>query len=198
MIISDIIPFAVDYRTYVKAIMQKHTSGMRSGGHYALSYFDFLESNIQRMSFLDKALIINPIVSQALESLNNKLIWLVIAEGWSTDCSEILPVINKLAEASKGKIYLKIVSMENYPDQKDISLFNEVMSLPKMMFVDSATLNVLANWGPRPAPAQKIVMEWQESEISWQKNENDLQLWYLNDNGETTIIELLEIINTLH
>ena len=58
---------------------------------------------------------------QNLQNLKRKYIWLVLAEGWCADGSQILPILNKMAHES-GKIELKIVLPEENEDLMDLFL----------------------------------------------------------------------------
>jgi hypothetical protein len=50
-----------------------------------------------------------PEVVSALQALQQEYIWIVISEGWCGDAAQLLPVFDKMAEQSEGKIELRIV-----------------------------------------------------------------------------------------
>ncbi len=102
-----------------------------------------------------------------------------------------------MAEATKGKVQLRIVSRDLFPELIEEFATNGSKSIPKLIVLDNDKLNgVITTWGPRPEPAQQIMLNWKANKdsITWEEFEKSLHMWYTNDKGATTIKELLNVL----
>ena len=72
-------------------------------------YDQYLPQNWQRQSRISRKLKLNQSLTEEINNIQRPLNWLVITEHWCGDASQINPIINKVAEASEGKINLKFV-----------------------------------------------------------------------------------------
>ena len=65
--------------------------------------------------------------------------------------------------------------------------------------IDETTRQEVLVWGPRPQPAQEIVLEWKKDPRgrSWDQLEKELHTWYAKDKGQTMQKELEEILDQL-
>jgi hypothetical protein len=79
----------------------------------------------------------------------------------------------------------------------DLYLTNGGKSIPKLLIINKNTLEVVADWGPRPKQAIKLIVDYKEKFGSIDEvAKTNLQLWYHNDKGISTqneIIALLEL-----
>ena len=85
----------------------------------------------------------------------------------------------------------------------DLFLTNGGRSIPKILVLDAATLEVLTDWGPRPTAAQEIVLSAkvkanavEDLELKAQLKEDsakDLHLWYAKDKTRAIQEEFLGI-----
>lgn len=179
------------YRAQIDGLLLE---GKTTGNTQTPEKVEFTRLNVQRMSRLDKTIALPVERNIQLRMLETDVVWLVVGEGWCGDCAQILPVMNKIAEASSGRIELKIVSRDRYPE------FTEqykAMSVPKLLVTDKHTGELLDTWGPRPAPAQQIMLKWKGSNGAITKADFELELhtWYAKDRGLTTINELMNLIH---
>jgi hypothetical protein len=74
----------------------------------------------------------------AFERLAEPIRVLVLSEDWCGDCTDNLPILNRIA-AESGKLDVRIVSRDDHPDLMDSHLNRgEFRSIPVMIFVDPA------------------------------------------------------------
>ena len=97
----------MDYQTYRALIDQLLLEGKATGDvTYDLHY---TKMNVQRMSRVDKTVSLTDELTSTIDHLKENYKFLVITEGWCGDAAQIVPVFNKIATASLGKIDLKFV-----------------------------------------------------------------------------------------
>ena len=97
------------YAEYRKLIVDLLQEDKVTGIEQSEDLLNYSALNETRMHRLDKTIVISDENITLLQSLKNNYIWLVLSEGWCGDAAQILPVLNKMALASSGKIELKIV-----------------------------------------------------------------------------------------
>ena len=150
--------------------------------------------NETRMHRLDKTISISEEYRDSLRNLKNNYIWLVIAEGWCGDAAQLLPIFNKMAEVS-DKIELKIVLRDENESLMNHFLTNGAKAIPKLIVLDKKSLNVEANWGPRPKEASDLIKNYKaQFGLIDQTAKTELQLWYLHDKGLSTQKELIDLM----
>jgi thiol-disulfide isomerase/thioredoxin len=181
------------YATYRKLVKELIAAGKSTGIEQSESHLEFSILNDKRMDRLDKTLTISAETQNSLHNLNKGFTFLVIAEGWCGDAAQILPIINKVAEAS-DKIEFKIVLRDENEDLMNQYLTNGSKSIPKVLILDQDN-NVLDSWGPRPAVASKMVMDYKAQNGSLDEDfKKMLQMWYNKDKGNNTQDELIGLL----
>jgi Thioredoxin len=73
-------------------------------------------------------------------------------------------------------------------------------AIPILVVMDGETGAVITRWGPRPAPAQQMVLDYKAlpaDKPPYQEFVKELQLWYLHDHTRTLQAELLEMVLAL-
>jgi len=138
------------YRTLVKGLL---VEGKSTGKNQTDELTNYSKLNDKRMDRLDKTLGISKETQTSLNQLKDGYTFLVIAEGWCGDAAQVLPVLNKIAEAS-SKIDLKVVCRDENEPLMEAFLTNGSKSIPKIIIVDK-NQNVINSWGPRPSIALK-------------------------------------------
>ena len=63
--------------------------------------------------------------------------------------------------------------------------------------LDADTLEVLATWGSRPAPAQELQNSLKNSGVEKAEISEKLQRWYNEDHGRSLQLEFVELIRTV-
>ena len=196
MNLNIIFEYALSYSRYRKLVDQLILEGKTTGNNQSEKLTEFTKLNIQRMSRIDKTTIIDSLVQSKLENISNSYRWLIIGDAWCGDCAQIVPLVNKVAEISRGKIDFRIISRDTFPDLMDQFKTGGSKSIPKLLVINSTTNEVFATWGPRPNEAQNIMLRWKENKdnVSWDEFERNLHTWYARDRGNSTIMELTTLL----
>ncbi len=180
-----------DYRTRLQNLL---TVGKTSGDEQSADLVHYSELNETRMNRLDKTIKITPENEAFLATINKEYIWLVLSEGWCGDAAQILPIINKMAQIS-NKVELKIAFRDENPELMNLYLTNGGKAIPKMIILEKNTLEVIADWGPRPAEAIKLIVDYKAKHgIVDETAKADLQMWYLHDKGVSTQNEIVSLL----
>ena len=185
------------YKEYRNLIDQLLSEGKTTGANQTEKNIAYTKLNVQRMNRLDKTVSVIPELTSLIESFNRKCIWLMIAEAWCGDCAQVIPVLSKIAEAS-DHIELKIVLRDENPELMNRYLTNGGRAIPKLVCIDSDTMHEICTWGPRPKPAQEMILEHKANPVKeYSEVQKEIQLWYANDKGVTLQKEIMELINTM-
>ena len=181
----------VDYRNYIKDLLKE---GKSTGKEQSEALTHYSELNEARMNRLEKTVKISTEIIQKLNQIKGDYIWLVISEGWCGDAAQILPVIYKMAELSE-KIDLKIVFRDENDDLTNLFLTNGTKSIPKLIFLDGVTFELLGHFGPRPKGAIELIANYKKKfGLIDEKAKAALQMWYLKDKGLSIQNEILELL----
>lgn len=179
------------YRNLIKTLIAENKS---TGIEQSEERLTFSVLNDKRMDRLDKTLKISEKTQNSLENLSKGFTFLVIAEGWCGDAAQILPIINKVAEAS-DKIDFRIVLRDENEDLMNKYLTNGSKSIPKVLILDQEN-NVMDSWGPRPSVASKMVVDYKALNGSLDDEfKKNLQIWYNQDKGNNTQDELIGLLH---
>ncbi len=196
MELAAIFNSALTYNEYRELVNQLIAIGKTTGNDQSEKLVEFTKLNIQRMNRLDKTIQLSDQEVNSLSKNTKSLQWLLIGDAWCGDCAQIIPVVNKIAEAVKDNIELRIVSRDTYPELIEAYLTNGAKPIPKLLVIAKETNEVVCSWGPRPKPAQEIMLNWKENKdtITWEDFERDLHLLYTKDKGLTIINEFITLI----
>ena len=179
---------AISYDQYLRNFQNEIAEGGDS------EYAQYLPQNWQRQSRLDRKLKLSEILISALDNLDRQLNWLVITEHWCGDASQIIPIINKAADKSNGKIDLRFIYRDENLELIDAHLTDgRSRSIPILIQLDSDH-NYISSYGPRPAEAQKLVM----SLLSRQEPYSiPLHTWYAKDKQQSIQNDIAEKISEI-
>jgi hypothetical protein len=166
---------------------------MTSGASQTEALVNYSRLNETRMHRLDKTMVVDEAIISKLKSIQSQHIWLVIAEGWCGDAAQILPIFNKMSEVS-DQIDLKIVFRDENESLMNLFLTNGNKSIPKLIILDKNSLEVIADWGPRPKGAVELIQNYKEKfGVIDDTIKAELQMWYLHDKGLSTQKEIIEL-----
>lgn len=127
-------------------------------------------------------------------NLAHKVYWLMIVEPWCGDVSQSLPVIARIAEASKERIELRLTYRDQTPELMNAHLTNGVSrSIPILIQLDSA-FEVLGTWGPRPKEAQALVAKLKSDPATAENYAEELHRWYAHNKQQAIQTELLALL----
>lgn len=195
MNLNSIVEQCLSYLEYRKDIDRLIAEGKTTGNTQSDKLLEFTKLNVQRMNRLDKTIQLSEQAIAKLQNNSNTYVWLLIGDAWCGDCAQIIPVINKVAEASNDKISFKIISRDTFPELISSYQTNGANAIPKLLIIEAESLEDICTWGPRPKPAQDIMLNWKANKdiISWEDFEKDLHLWYAKDRGINIINELVNL-----
>jgi hypothetical protein len=189
-----LIKNAFSYSNYLELLNELFIQGKTTGETQNEAMLNYAKMNLQRMNRLNKTAKLSEEILSSINSVERDQTWLLITEGWCGDAAQNLPVINKIAEAS-SKIELKIILRDENLDVMDQFLTNGGRSIPKLIILDTKTLDVLGTWGPRPDIAQKMVLDFKKNpDGDYQEFQKQLQLWYAKDKTSSQQIEFTKLI----
>jgi hypothetical protein len=184
----------MDYVRYMQWMQELAHNKQTSGTTATESNIHFTHLNERRMLRLNKTIEVLPSLFNNHEGLP-LMDWMVITESWCGDAAQNLPAISKVADFLN--IPLAIVLRDDNPEIMDAFLTNGSRAIPKLIMFDRITGNVLAEWGPRPAPAQQLVLDAKANQIPSETYNIDLQQWYNSDKSLTLQKELATILTGL-
>ncbi|MBQ0768525.1 MAG: thioredoxin family protein [Bizionia sp.] len=193
-IITESLQRAMPYVQYREMVKQLVIDNASTGELQNEEMANYTLLNDKRMKRWDKTLKISDDVAAEIRNLKTKQTWVVLTESWCGDAAHLLPVMNKVAELNDA-IDFKVVLRDENEELMDRFLTNGGKSIPKLILVDAETLSVKNTFGPRPMGATKLVADYKEKhgEIKPELKE-DLQGWYNNDKGQSTIAELVALM----
>lgn len=194
-ITQDVIDQAYSYSTFNSIVEKLFERDEVTDQNNTESNLNYTKLNIQRSSRWDKRGIILPEVEKVIKDINRPQTWLVITEGWCGDSAQILPFVNKMAELN-SLITLKVILRNEYPEVMDAFLTDgKSRSIPKVIVLDTETLEVLGDWGPRPLETHRRYLEEKiNPEIGGKEAAKNLHIWYARDKGITSQKEFAAVL----
>lgn len=192
-IIKNSLKEAISYQEYRNLVTGLLKEGKSTGPEQSDDLLNYSKLNNSRMKRLDKTFTLSDRTISCTKNLKKNYTFLVISEGWCGDAAQVLPIINKVAEASDN-IELKIVLRDENEDLMGLFLTNGSKSIPKLILLD-AEFNVVDTWGPRPSEATKMVAEQKEKfGVLDAEFKERLQVWYNTDKGQNIESDLLQLL----
>lgn len=194
-ITRDIIENAFKYDEYRELIDHLFEQDKTTGENHSESMLHYTKMNMHRMSRLDKQVDLQDELIQNLKDLDRSLIWLILTEGWCGDAAQIIPTIQKMADQTK-MIQTRYILRDEHLEIMDQFLTDgRARSIPKLICLDSKTLEVLGEWGPRPAQAQQLFKQMKSNDAySWRETAENLHKWYSDDQTESVQDEFIPLI----
>ena len=153
----------------------------------------YIRLNQSRMQRVEKTFSVSPAIAQQVKNLKHKTWWLILPEHWCGDAAQTLPVLNKIAEISEGKIVMKLVYRDENVELMDRFLTTRTRSIPKLIQLDE-DLNITGSWGPRPLVAQQLVKQLRSDTTQEGHYGHELHLWYAKDKQQSIEQEILELL----
>ncbi|MDB4060463.1 thioredoxin family protein [Vicingaceae bacterium] len=194
IITKAVLDSAMSYDTYMSLLIDLMAEEKTTGNDQSESMVGYRKMNVQRMKRLNKNIQLQPELLQVLKGFNRKVTFLVITEGWCGDAAQNVPVFNKLLEYT-NKIDLKLILRDENLKVMDAFLTSGGRSIPKLIALDSATLELLGSWGPRPEAAQFMVTEFKKIDNGdYSEFVKEVQLWYARDKTFSMQNELVDLL----
>jgi hypothetical protein len=119
---------------------------------------------------------------------------LILTEDWCGDGVNTLPYVARLAECC-SHFDMRILGRDDNPDLMNAHLTGKSRSIPIVIVYD---LDFIEKgwWGPRPGPLQQWVMS-EGLALPRPDRYRHIRAWYARDRGQTTVSELLDIMERL-
>lgn len=181
-----------EYRELIDNLLKQDKT---TGENHSESMLHYTKMNVHRMKRLDKQIELKDELVQKLESLDRSLTWLILTEGWCGDAAQIIPTIQKMADQTKMIQTRYILRDEHLEIMDQFLTNNRARSIPKLICLDSKTLEVLGEWGPRPDEAQQLFKGMRRSDDdSSRERAEKLHKWYADDKTESVQDEFIPLI----
>jgi hypothetical protein len=116
---------------------------------------------------------------------------LAVAENWCGDASSTIPVLAKLGDQADC-LEMRLIKRDEHPEVMDHYLTSGARSIPIVIALDEQ-FQELGHWGPRPCELQHWVMENKDCMPRGERF-RQIRKWYARDKGETTLREVLELV----
>jgi hypothetical protein len=184
---------ALTYSQYRELLADLLAQGKTTGHDQGEDKIEYAKINIQRMSRLDKTVVLTDEMQRTLKDLKNNYTWVVITEGWCGDTAQNIPVLHHIEQIC-SKIRLRLILRDDNPDVMDQYLTNGARSIPKLICFQDSDLKEKFTWGPRPAPLQEKVMELVKAHVPKEEKGLFTQHWYNADKTLTLQNELISLI----
>lgn len=175
---------AITYTQYRELIDMLLAENKTTGTNHSEDMVEYTRLNMHRMLRMEKTIELDDELIQVLLSVQTKMIWVVLTEAWCGDAAQNLPGLVKIADASP-LIDLKLMLRDENNDVMDAYLTNGTRSIPKLIALDAVTLEEIGTWGPRPEPAQKLVVEMKQQDVPFKEFAEKLHGWYAKDRSLT-------------
>ncbi|MDF7812529.1 thioredoxin family protein [Hymenobacter sp. YC55] len=188
---------AHSYASYRQLIDGLLAHNLTTGPQQSDKLTEYTRLNVQRMQRIDKMVRVLPELQVALANLRQDYIGLVITEGWCGDAAQIVPVLEAVAQASAGKLSTRYLLRDDNLDLMDQYLTNGTRSIPKLIVLRADTLTEVASWGPRPAPAQELLLGLKAQGATHEEYAEKIHGWYAQNKTQATQQELLALIQGL-
>jgi hypothetical protein len=192
----EILESAYSYKQYRDKVDQLLAADKTTGENHSEAMIHYTLMNVHRMKRLDKQIVLDEDLLNRLQKIETEMVWLVLTEAWCGDAAQIIPLIEKMADAS-DKITLKFILRDENLKIMDQFLTNgKSRSIPKLICLDADSLEVLGDWGPRPAEAQELFDTVRNiPETAYQEVAERLHKWYSDDKTISAQKELLPLLD---
>ena len=185
---------SLSYKDYHADMNRLAEEGRTSGLLQSEGRVSTTKLNVQKMNRIEKSMVIVPALEKIITGLKHSYIWLVISEAWCGDSAQNLPVIYDIASRT-DRIDLRIIMRDENLDLMDRYSTNGSRSIPKLICINAGNMEVLGTWGPRPKPAQDMIMKNKKDPVlSNDELQKNLQLWYAKDKTLTIQAEFIELL----
>lgn len=182
------------YEEYLKLSENLVEEKKTTGASQSEALIEYTKLNYFRMTRVDKTMVIRSDAKEAVKSISEKNYWVLITEPWCGDAAQTVPIIGNLA-ALNSNIELIVALRDENPEIMDKYLTNGTRSIPMLISLNN-NFEEEWHWGPRPRPAQSMVIENKETKVfAPDEMKKQVQLWYTEDKTNTTQLEIMKLVN---
>lgn len=181
------------FDTYYEHIQELYEDGKTTGPNQSEAMLNYTKLSLARTKRGLKTFKLKPELVELAKNHQSKN-WFLISEAWCGDAGNIIPMMKILAD-EVGDVTLKVMLRDEHPEIMESYLTNGGKSIPIFVLFDEE-FNQLKKWGPRPVPAQNMVMEHKANpQLSYEEFSVELQKWYVKDKTHTLQRELVELFS---
>jgi thiol-disulfide isomerase/thioredoxin len=189
-LIEEALANAMAYDKYRQMVAQLVSEGKSTGPEQTEALSNYTVLNDRRMQRFDKTVKLDDDTVTKIKSIDKKIAMLVLTESWCGDAAPTMPVMNKIAELNEN-IDFKVILRDENLKLMNRFLTDAALSIPKLIFLDDEN-RPFGSWGPRPEPAAQMVRAHKkEHGRLLPEIREELQRWYNQDKGRTTLEELM-------
>ena len=193
-IIKDSLNNSIDYDNYYRLMQKLVQDKYTTGDVLSDSHVNFTLLNEKCMSRWNKRLKVSNKDKKEIMKFNLEMIWLIISESWCGDAAHILPVLNAVAELN-DHFDLRIALRDDNKELMNLFLTDGKRAIPKLIMLNSNTLEVIDSYGPRPIIVTEIVEKFKTKNGQLTSDfKEHLQHWYNQDKGQTIIHDLIDLL----
>lgn len=190
-----VVENAYTYEEYIELINSLLLKGKTTGENHSEVMIHYTNMNSHRMRRIDKRIELMEPLKDRLDELKRAMTWIVLTEAWCGDAAQNIPVIQKVAETSP-KIQTRYILRDENLEIMDLFLTNgRSRSIPKLICLDSQTLETLGQWGPRTAGADRLYRELTEKGLPYQEVAEIIHKWYADDKTATLQSEIMHLMD---
>lgn len=197
IITTELINKALDYQSYKDLIERLLKEGQSTGPNQSQELLQYSELNVHRMNRVEKTTVLIEDLSAKIDLIEQPQIWLILAEGWCGDAAQTIPIFH-LIEKQFPKIKIKLLLRDENVEVMDHFLTDGSRSIPKVLMLDASSLNLLAQWGPRPSEAIALINNLKAAKVDMMEIKEKLHAWYAKNKGVAVQSEIKDIIAGLH
>jgi hypothetical protein len=197
IITTELINKALDYQSYKDLIERLLKEGKSTGPNQSQELLQYSELNVHRMNRVEKTTVLIEDLSATIDLIEQPQIWLILAEGWCGDAAQTIPIFH-LIEKQFPKIKIKLLLRDENVELMDHFLTDGSRSIPKVLMLDASSLNLLAQWGPRPSEAIALINNLKAAKVDMMEIKEKLHAWYAKNKGVAVQSEIKDIIAGLH
>lgn len=182
----------LEYKTFFEELVkQEATTGLNQSDRL----IEYTKLNLSRSKRVEKKFKPLEETRAFFKNFNQPIKLKIITEPWCGDAAQIVPALAAIAELS-DKIEAEIVLRDENEELMNQHLTNGGKAIPVAIIIDAETNETLGHWGPRPAVAQQMVMDYkakpENERPSFDEFVQEMQQWYNKDQTASIQTELIQ------
>ena len=182
----------MSYIEYFRSIEDLVSSQTTSGHEVTSERVEYTKLNLHRMKRLNDAKLENtPIL------IKTPISAAIITEAWCGDSAQNIPWLEHFFNNCSPKITSKYFYRDEHPELMNQFLTNGSRSIPKCIFYNEQSGEVLGTWGPRPEEIKNWLSKLRAENPDMPKHDWEIELhkYYTKNNGAAIISDLNELIS---
>jgi hypothetical protein len=179
------------YIEYFRSIEDLVSSQTTSGHDITTERVEFTKLNLHRMKRLNDAKFENTSIL-----LKTPIAAAIITEAWCGDSAQNIPWLEHFFNNCNPKITSKYFYRDEHPELMNQFLTNGSRSIPKCIFYNKQSGEVLGTWGPRPEEIKNWLAQLRSDNPDMPKHDWEIELhkYYTKNNGVAITSDLNEVI----